>query len=121
MSDSISSLDYGEQLVMRYRASGLTRKEFAEQSGVSVSTLAYYVRRERSASLPSDSRPNRILPVDLVGSAEEFSRESGLAFCGGIAIRLASGRAIEVQRGFDAELLRDVLAVLEGKRSEERG
>jgi transcriptional regulator with XRE-family HTH domain len=40
-------LDYGEQLVKRYRASGLTRKEFAERSGISVSTLAYYVRRER--------------------------------------------------------------------------
>jgi transcriptional regulator with XRE-family HTH domain len=47
MSDSYSSLDYGEQLVRRYRASGLTRKEFAERSGISVSTLDYYVRRER--------------------------------------------------------------------------
>ncbi|MCC7341938.1 MAG: hypothetical protein IT170_12725 [Bryobacterales bacterium] len=29
MKDSNSSLDYGEQLVMRYRASGMTRKDFA--------------------------------------------------------------------------------------------
>ena len=32
MSDSFLFLDYGEQLVKRYRASGLTRKEFAERS-----------------------------------------------------------------------------------------
>jgi len=107
--------------VIRYRASGLTRKEFAEESGISVSTLAYYVRRERRSSLPVDSRPNRILPVDLVGSGEDFSRESGVAFCGGIAIRLANGRTLEVQRGFDRELLCDVLAVLEGESIGERG
>jgi transcriptional regulator with XRE-family HTH domain len=47
MSDSYSSFDYGEQVVKRYRASGLTRKAFAEGSGISVSALAYYVRRER--------------------------------------------------------------------------
>ena len=120
MSDSISSLDYGEQLLLRYRASGLTRKEFAEQSGISVSTLAYYVRRERSASLPVDSRPNRILPVDLVGSGEDFYRESALVCSGGIVIHLANGRTLEVQRGFDRELLCDLLAVLEANTGEER-
>lgn len=53
MKDSSSSLDYGERLVMRYRASGLVRKDFAERAGISVSTLEYYVRRERKASLPA--------------------------------------------------------------------
>ena len=34
MRDSISSLDYGEQMVMRYRVSRLTRKDVAERAPV---------------------------------------------------------------------------------------
>jgi transcriptional regulator with XRE-family HTH domain len=121
MRDAFSSLDYGEQLVMRYRASGLTRKEFAEQSGISVSTLAYYVQRERRVTSPSGYTPNRIVPVDLVLPEEDPSRRESPYLPGGIAIRLANGRAVEVQRGFDAQLLCDVLAVLEENRIGERG
>ena len=122
MSDTFSSLDYGEQLVIRYRASGLTRKEFAERFGISVSTLAYYVRRERKATLPAGFTPNRIVPVDLVASDEKPSSQgAGSTFSSGVAIRLANGRAVEVQRGFDAQLLCDVLAVLEGDSTGERG
>ena len=102
MSDAFDSLDYGEQLVIRYRASGRTRKEFAEQAGISVSTLDYYVRRERRASMPADFTPNSILPVDLVASGEEpCGVDAAPAFAGGIAIRLANGRVVEVERGFD--------------------
>ncbi|MCC6263734.1 MAG: helix-turn-helix transcriptional regulator [Bryobacterales bacterium] len=74
MKDSNSSLDYGEQLVMRYRASGMTRKDFAARSGISVSTLDYYVRRERKASLPVAFAPSRLLPVALVASEEAASQ-----------------------------------------------
>lgn len=121
MSDAFSTLDYGEQLVIRYRASGLTRKEFAEQSGISVSTLAYYVRRERRASLPAGFTPNRIVPVDLVASDQmPFNQGAGSAFSSGVAIRLANGRTVELQRGFDAQLLGEVLAVLEAEGGGER-
>ncbi len=47
MNDSISSLDHGEPLVRRFRASGMTRKDFAARSGISVSTRDYYVRHAR--------------------------------------------------------------------------
>jgi transcriptional regulator with XRE-family HTH domain len=121
MSDSFLSLDYGEQLVKRYRASGLTRKEFAERSGISVSTLAYYVRRERKAASPSRYQPNRIVPVDLIPPKENPLEHESASLSGGIAIRLANGLAVEVGRGFDAGLLRDVLAVLASPIAEERG
>ena len=120
MKDAFSTLDYGEQLVKRYRASGRTRKDFAEQADISVSTLDYYVRRERKASLAADFAPNRILPVDLMPE-EELPRPFATGVSGGIAIRLADGRAVEVQSGFDAQLLREVLAVLEPNSSGERG
>lgn len=119
MSDLFDSLDYGEQLVMRYRASGLTRREFAAQADISVSTLDYYARRERKALLPAAVAPNRILPVDLVAPEETDFQANAPAPSAGISIRLANGRVVEVERGFDAELLVDVLAVLEGNKSEE--
>lgn len=119
MSDTYSLVDYGEQLVLRYRASGLTRKEFAEQADISVSTLDYYVRRERKAALPAALLPNRILPVDLIAADRQLSGTVATAQSAGIAIRLANGRAVEVGRGFDAELLLDLLAVLEGNKREE--
>jgi len=122
MSDAFCTLDYGEQLVLRYRTSGLTRKDFAKQEGISASTLDYYVRRERGSALPATYAPNRIVAVDVVASEEEPSRrDTASAFPAGVAIRLANGRTLEVQRGFDRELLLDVLAALEANSSEERG
>ena len=113
MSDLFDSLDYGEQLMMRYRVSGLTRKDFAAQADISVSTLDYYVRRERNASRPAAFAPNRLLPVDLVAPEEAGPQENAPVPSASIAIRLANGRAVEVERGFDAGLLLDLLAVLE--------
>ena len=121
MSDPCLTLDYGEQLVLRYRASGLTRREFARQADISVSTLDYYVRREGKASPPVALAPNRILPVDLIAPEETGPQESVPVTSAGIAIRLANGRMVEVERGFDAELLLDVLSVLEAHASQERG
>ena len=43
-------LDYGEDLVWRYRASGRTRKEFAAEAGIAVTTLDDYIRRVNRSS-----------------------------------------------------------------------
>lgn len=120
MSDSFPGVDYGEQLVARYRASGLTRKEFAVRADISVSTLGYYLRRERKASPSAAVAPSRILPVEFVVPEEAAAQASAPVGFGGIRIRLANGRLLEVERGFDAQLLREVLAVLEANRGEER-
>lgn len=113
MSDLFGSLDYGEQLLRRYRASGMSRKGFAARSGISVSTLDYYVRRERKACLPVAFAPSRILPVEFLASEETTLQANSPAAPAGIRIRLANGRALEIERGFDAGLLLEVLAVLE--------
>jgi len=138
MTDSWSALDYGERLVLRYRASGLTRKGYAAQEGISVSALDYYVRRERGASLRAGLAVNRILPVELMaaetgasGSAADTlsggSATSALSGgiqpvmpSGGVAVRLVNDRFVEVRRGFDAELLREVVAALEARGVGER-
>jgi transcriptional regulator with XRE-family HTH domain len=120
MTDSLCSLDYGEDLVIRYRASGLTRREFAARAGISVSTLDYYVRRERKASLPAALPVNRILPVDLIAEETKAAGSLTMAPAGGVSIWLSNGRRIEVRRGFDAQLLGEGLAVLEAEGGGER-
>lgn len=37
-------------ILSQYRASGLTQREFAEREGVAISTLSYWLRRERVES-----------------------------------------------------------------------
>lgn len=77
------------------------------------------LRHERKASLPAALEPSRILPVEFVAPEEATVQTSAPPGCGGIRIRLANGRLVEVERGIDAQLLCEVLAVLD--RGEERG
>ena len=55
----------------------MTRQDFAERSGISVSTLDTYVRRERKASLPDAFAPGRLLPVEFTAPPEEETPQAG--------------------------------------------
>ncbi len=111
MSDGVGFLDYGEDLVWRYRRSGRTRKEFAAEAGIPVTTLDYYIRRVNRNSSAEEASVSRILPVELVTGEHEEPAARGAQSA--VVVRLGNGRAVEVHRGFDAQLLRDLLAVLE--------
>jgi hypothetical protein len=104
-------LDYGEDLVWRYRASGRTRKEFAAEAGVPVTTLDYYIRQVNRNRSADETAVSRILPVELVSGEHEETATRGAQST--VVVRLGNGRRIEVHRGFDAQLLGEVLAVLE--------
>jgi len=54
-----------EQVVQQYRASGLSQREFAQQSGIKLSTLGRYVRRERRSEAPQ-----QLVRVKLEAPAE---------------------------------------------------
>ena len=90
-------------MVEAWRGGGETLSEFAARYGVDPRRIA------RWASRLHTPRPEavRFHPVRLVGV--EPGKESGSA----IEIRLVGGRRVRVARGFDAEDLRRVLAILE--------
>ena len=119
MNDAVDVLDYGEDLVWRYRTSGRTRKEFAAEAGIAVSTLDYYIRRVNRKSTAQQIPQSRILPVDLIPA--EYEEPAARGTQSTVLVRLPSGLAVEVRRGFDAQLLRDLLAVLEMPVAGERG
>jgi hypothetical protein len=92
-----------DRLAAEYEASGLSREEFCQQKDVPLKTLSRYVMRYRKQKAEGN-RPQRWVEADVAG-------HSGC--CGELAVLLSSGRRIEVKRGFDANTLRQLMAVLE--------
>lgn len=89
-----------EAALARWEASGLSCRAFCASSGVSLKRLYRWRRRLR----PRDPR-----------GREAGASPGGFALAvpsPGVRVRLACGAQIEVDPGFDAALLRQVLAAL---------
>jgi hypothetical protein len=97
-----------KQLVAEYEASGLGRTAFCQQRGLSLSTLARYRRRQEQTGGDA-SEGKRWLAVEVSGSAAIAGGEKA----SGLAVVVPGGRRIEVGRGFDADTLKRLLAVVE--------
>jgi len=110
MNESISvvgsgrlSRDEGERLVREYEQSRMTRAAFCQARGIAPHTLDYYRRKHGKQERPE---VGQLLAVQLVGALS--ARGSHLR------VELGNGRRIAVEEGFDAMLLRRLIAVLEG-------
>ena len=88
------------QLAAEFRASGLTRREFAAQHRVALNTLNRYISRYSGERA---DKP-RLLQVEVTKSD---SNESG------VAVLLACGRRVALAKGFDAATLAEAVSVLE--------
>lgn len=94
-----------EQLVAEFETSGMGRVEFCRKSGLSLSTLARYRKRQQTQTAPEGG----FLAVKLSNASSEFGTASG----SGLTVALTGGRRIEVGRGFDPRTLSQLLRVLE--------
>lgn len=97
------SREEGKRLVQEFEQSGMTRAAFCRARGIAQNTLAYHRRKHRNQV---GAELARLLPVQLVGL--QPSRGSHLR------VELANGRRITVEDGFDAGLLKRLVAALEG-------
>ena len=97
-----------EQLVAEYEASGMGRTAFCQERGLSLSTLARY-RRQQEQTAGQAAGGKRWLAVEVSSSGAVASGERP----SGLAVVLPGGRRIEVGRGFDADTLQRLLAVVE--------
>ena len=89
-----------ESIVHRWRASGLTAREFATREGLNAATLRWWSSRlSQSAPTPA------FIELQLATPASTSA----------ISIVLRDGLRIEVSESFDAELLRRVVAALESR------
>jgi hypothetical protein len=87
-------------IVEEYQQSGKSRDVFSVERGISVKSLGYHLLKQRGAVRTGP----RLLPVELVSSPTSDAI---------LRVELANGRRIAVGAGFDAELLRRVVAVVE--------
>jgi hypothetical protein len=90
-------------LAAEYEASGLSREEFCQRRNVALKSLSRYVARYRKGKAGS-SQAQPLVAVELAGYK---------GYGGELVVLLASGRRIEVKRGFDTETLGQVVHVLE--------
>jgi hypothetical protein len=105
-----------ERLAREFAASGLSRREFCERGGLKVSTLDAYRKRLRQRD-----GADRWVAVDIAGVTPHATASSigakpiayAVARPSGVAVVLAGGRRIEVERGFDPATLGALLRVLE--------
>jgi hypothetical protein len=98
------SREAAEELVKEFEASGLSRKQFCEQRGLSLGTLDLYRKRRRLAEGGAADPKGRLVRVKL--SPERAQGGSGLQLV------LGSGLRVEVGASFDEETLKRLLAVI---------
>ncbi|MCW5964062.1 MAG: hypothetical protein KIT83_08485 [Bryobacterales bacterium] len=83
----------------RHLRSALTRKEFAAEAGIAVTTLDYYIRRVNRSKSAEDASVSRIVPVELVTCEHQVPSVRGA--WNAVVVRLGNGRSLVVHRGFD--------------------
>ena len=71
------------EVVQQYTASGLSQREFSQQTGIKLSTLGRYVRREGRSDAPQ-----QLVRVKLEAAAEP---DTGFVLMLGNGRRIASG------------------------------
>ena len=85
------------RVLEEYAASGLKRREFCQQRGITLTTFDYWRRREHAVKLPKPERRQRIVAVKVVHPEPETH----------FTVSLANGRRIECSWRFaDAQLAR---------------
>jgi len=93
-----------DALAAEYEASGLSRQEFCQQRQVAFKTLARYIvqRRKRVAAASSGSSP--LVRVHVKPSSITESE---------LTVIVTRGQRIVVKPGFNGDLLRQLITVLE--------
>src|SRR6516164_2911172 len=99
-----------QRLVREFGSSGLGRSQFCRIHGMTLKTLQRGLEREPIESGDIQADGKRLVRVKVIGGKGTADRERPCA----IAVVLAKGRRIELNRDFDPAQLRQVVATLEG-------
>ena len=94
-----------DQLAAEYEVSGLSQKEFCQQRELSLKALGRYLTlyRKQKAQGGEPHKPQRFVAVEV--ARPHCSSE--------LTVLLSRGLRVEVNPGFDAGTLRQLIAVLE--------
>lgn len=98
-----------ERLVVEFERSGLPRKAFCRERGISAHTLDYYRRQWHTRQQADHGRMVAVELLDGGVAGSGVGVDGGHALC----VRLTNGRRIEVSEDFDAATLQRLIAALE--------
>ena len=101
----------GKRMLEALRASGLSVGRFAREHGLTPQRVSWWRSRFGQAGTSSGaaSNPARLLPVRVVSGSNTAETLSD----GAVEIAVRDSVVIRVRRGFDPELLRQVIRSLE--------
>jgi transposase-like protein len=98
------------QLVAEFVDSGMRQSAFCRRRGLSLSTLGRHLRkRRRKRKRKSSPGDGQLVAVELASRKSPTEHEPSCR----LALVLAGGRRIEVQRDFDTHTLERLVSVLE--------
>ena len=100
------------RLAFEYEQSGLTRRAFSQQNGLSLASLDNYRKlRSKSSDASQCTSPDLdLVPVDLVDNVSPAQQQGPDA---GIYLILSKGHRISIATGFDAATLVRLITVLD--------
>ena len=101
------------RLASLYRKSGMGRSEFCRSHGLALSTLARHLKKqsgEQRLSANTTTGESRLIAVEL--AAMSASAAIGKQYSA-LAVLLSNGGRVEVNGGFDAATLAELINVLE--------
>jgi hypothetical protein len=96
-----------EQIAAAFAGSGLNRTEFCRRQHLGLGTLNRYLQRKRQEG--ERGRVSGGLVAVEVAGTKVGTQDPGC----GLTVVLASGRRVEVERGFDAATLQRLVLLLE--------
>lgn len=95
----------GRVLVREWKSSGLSQAAFARGRGISAQRLGYW--RLRLGQLPPEAMPTEPVFVEIPKAMAVVTNGVGQ-----LVVELPDGIRVRVERGFDPESLRAIVAVL---------
>jgi hypothetical protein len=93
-----------EELAREFEKSGLSRKAFSVEKGLSIHTLDVY-RKRLSQKGCGGGVADRLVAVEISKPLQASGGE--------LTVALSNGRRIEVKRGFDGDTLERLVTLLE--------
>lgn len=103
------------RIVRQQRASGLTVAAYCRRHDLAEATFYHWRRKVSAGGVVAGSRsqdPGAMFVEAKVEACRDEEAEASSGTCG-LELVLSGGQVVRVQRGFDAQLLREVVLALE--------
>lgn len=103
--------EYWKKQIKRWQTSGLSQAEFCRRNGLVKQQLSKWKKKLRNSQKPESttrsksnksSNTNRFIQVKLTDDIQQSYQ-----------IRLANGRSLQIPKGYDAQVISELITIME--------